>query len=91
MKNDKYIMFKNFLHNELGITKEDIQEWIESAIKEEAIKVVKKTFGDLDIEREARRAINDSIHSGYSDIRKEIIQAAAREVLSQLDIQISKK
>ena len=91
MKNDKYVMFKNFLHNELGITREDIQEWIENAIREEARKVVSKTFDDFDIEREARRAINDSIHSGYSDIRKEIIQSAAREVLSQLDIQISKK
>lgn len=91
MKNEKYIMFKNFLHNELGITREDIQEWIQDAIREETKKVINKTFADFDIEREARRAISDSIYSGYSNIRKEIIESAAREVLSQLDIQISKK
>jgi hypothetical protein len=28
-KNDKWSMFKNYMHNELGITKEDIREWIQ--------------------------------------------------------------
>ena len=35
-KNDKWSLFKNYLHNELGITKEDIREWLEEAVQEEA-------------------------------------------------------
>lgn len=31
-KNDKWSLFKNYLHNELGITKEDIREWLEEAV-----------------------------------------------------------
>ena len=27
-KNDKWSMFKNYMHNELGITKDDIREWM---------------------------------------------------------------
>lgn len=30
-KNDKWLMFRNYMINELGITKEDIREWIEDA------------------------------------------------------------
>jgi hypothetical protein len=29
---DKWIMFKNYMHNEMGITKEDIRQWIEEAV-----------------------------------------------------------
>lgn len=35
-KNDKWSLFKNYLHNELGITKDDIREWLEEAVQEEA-------------------------------------------------------
>ncbi len=28
MAGEKYKMFKQFMHNELGITKEDIREWV---------------------------------------------------------------
>ena len=29
-------MFKNYMHNELGITKEDIREWIDDAVRDES-------------------------------------------------------
>ena len=32
--NDKYKMFRNYMVNELGITREDIQEWTIQAVKE---------------------------------------------------------
>lgn len=30
---NKYTIFKNYMHNELGITKEDIREWVEVSVK----------------------------------------------------------
>ncbi len=38
-KDDKWVMFRNYMHNELGITKEDIRMWINEAVKEEAKKM----------------------------------------------------
>jgi hypothetical protein len=32
---DKYTLFKNFMHNELGISREDIREWVKESVKEE--------------------------------------------------------
>lgn len=43
-KNDKWSMFKNYLHNELGITKEDIRDWIDEAVRDEARKLVQQSF-----------------------------------------------
>ena len=34
-KNDKWVMFRNYMHNELGITKDDIREWIKESIHDE--------------------------------------------------------
>ena len=45
MENNKYKMFKNFMMNELQITKEDIKEWIYESIKEGSKKVVKQAYG----------------------------------------------
>jgi len=36
----QYKMFRNYLMNELGITKNDIQRWTEEAIREEAVSKV---------------------------------------------------
>lgn len=32
-KDDKWVMFRNYMHNELGITKEDIRKWIDDSVK----------------------------------------------------------
>lgn len=48
-KNDKWSLFKNYLHNELGITKEDIREWLEEAVREEARKLIADSFKSYDI------------------------------------------
>lgn len=43
-KNDKWLMFRNYMINELGITKEDIREWIQDAVRIEAKKMAEDTF-----------------------------------------------
>ena len=56
-KNDKWSLFKNYLHNELGITKVDIREWLEEAVREEARKLIADSFKSYDI----RDRIDDAI------------------------------
>lgn len=48
-KNDKWTMFKNYIHNELGITKDDIRAWLKEAVQSQAELMLKKTFDDFDI------------------------------------------
>ena len=72
---DKYTMFKNFMHNELGITKHDIREWVEATVKqvaknhvdnhmnaeEIAYKIVKAATNDLSIKRLIAETVTDKI------------------------------
>lgn len=43
-KNDKWVMFRNFLFNELKITKEDIREWIYEIIEQQIKEVLDNTY-----------------------------------------------
>ena len=82
MAGDKYRMFKQFMHNELGITKEDIREWIKEAIREEAQKMIAKTYDDFDVKREIRNLIN----SPYNSFRKDLFSACAAEIVKDYEL-----
>ena len=41
MSDNKYKMFRNYMANELGITKEEIKEWTMEAVKETAEKALR--------------------------------------------------
>ena len=84
MSNDKYKMFKNFMFNELGITKEDIRNWVIEAVRDEARKVVQHTYDGFDVEKEFRNAIN----APYSSIRNDIATRVSTELLRKFDIKI---
>ena len=82
MAGEKYRMFKQFMHNELGITKEDIREWIKEAVREEAAKLIAKTYDEYDV----RREIREMLRSPYDSIRKDITSAAATEICKHVKL-----
>lgn len=86
MAGDKYRMFKQFMHNELGITKEDIREWVKEAVREEAAKLIAKTYDDYDVKREIR----DMLRSPYDSIRKDITNVAATEICKHVKLVVDK-
>ena len=86
MAGEKYRMFKQFMHNELGITKEDIREWVKEAVREEAAKLIAKTYDDYDVKREIR----DLLRSPYDSIRKDITSAAATEICKHVKLVVDK-
>lgn len=53
-RNDKWLMFKNYLHNELGITKDDIRAWLKEAVQSQAKLMLQKTFDDFDMDKFVR-------------------------------------
>ena len=56
-RNDKWLMFKNYLHNELGITKDDIRAWLKEAVQSQAELMFQKTFDDFDMPKEFQEII----------------------------------
>ena len=82
MAGEKYKMFKQFMHNELGITKEDIREWVKESVREEAAKMIAKTYEDFDVKREIR----DLINSPYNSIRKNLLNACAAEIIKDFKL-----
>jgi len=82
MAGEKYKMFKQFMHNELGITKEDIREWVKESVREEAAKMIAKTYEDFDVKREIR----DLIKSPYNSIRKDLLNACAAEIIKDFKL-----
>ena len=82
MSTEKYRMFKQFMHNELGITKEDIREWVKESVREEAQRLVAKTYDDYNV----RREIRDMLRTPYDSIRKDIVSAAASEICKHVKV-----
>ena len=85
--NDKYKMFKNFMFNELGITKDDIRSWVMEAVTEEARRVVAKTYCDFDVEK----ALREAITSPYSPIRSDMVKKATQLLFDKFELIINEK
>ena len=83
---DKWEDFKNFLHNELGITRSDIREWVDEAVKDEAKRMVAHEFSKFNVESTVKQMILsnrnyfDSDKRLNSDIIKEISVILAESI-----------
>lgn len=86
MSNDKWIMFKNYMHNELGITKSDIRTWIEDAVKEQAERMVQNEFRSFDVEKIIRKIIMDDRYFSSPKLKGEITQEVANQLMKHIKI-----
>jgi hypothetical protein len=85
MQDDKYKAFRQYMTNELGITRQDIEAWTKQAVANE----VEKKLGQINISK----LVNDSIlkatqnaMTGYSTTG--IKQALAEQLANQLKITV---
>lgn len=76
---DKWLMFKNYMHNELGITKEDIREWIEDSVKEQAERMVHNEFSRFNITEIVREVMRSKALGSSLTLREEIISKTTVE------------
>lgn len=72
-KNDKWVMFRNYMHNELGITKEDIREWIEDSVKQEVKAVVNNQFKYWNLREITENEIRNILIKDY-DLKNRIYE-----------------
>ena len=89
--NDKWTMFKNYMHNELGITKEDIRQWIEDAVKIEAKKMVENAFKYFDPEKIVNDMVWSKAYWGDPKIKQEIKAEVGRILASQYKISLTRE
>ena len=80
MKNDKWEMFKNYMHNELGITKDDIRAWIKEAAYEQAQRMVDQEFGNFNIKSKITEIATREFNNRYSNIRSELVLEIAKKL-----------
>lgn len=81
---NKWLMFKNYMHNELGITKEDIRQWIEEAVQEQAERLVKNEFKNFDVHSVVMRIINDERYYGSKHLKEQISHELTRQILQKM-------
>lgn len=90
-KNDKWVMFRNYMHNELGITKDDIREWIKDVIRDEVKNVVAQAYGRCSIDDMIRHVIESHDYYGRRcGFEQDVINATARILSERLEITAKK-
>jgi hypothetical protein len=77
MVNDKWEMFKNYMHNELAISRDDIKNWIKETVEDTARKLVAQEYEKFSIQECIENMIieNDAYFSKKQlkdDIKREI-------------------
>lgn len=88
-RDEKWVMFRNYMHNELGITKEEIRVWIREAIEEQARLIVEHAFCDTNPRTYIEKAIYDnSYFRGKNDFCAEVKKLAASILAEQLEIKM---
>jgi len=71
---NRYKMFRNFMVNELGLRREDLEEWAKESVAEEVRKFIESSGG---MEKLVVKALQGRY---YGDIREDIRVRAARLV-----------
>lgn len=99
-QNDKWKMFKNYMHNELAISKSDIEVWVKDSVYEIAERFVKNNLSEDQFHRHVKKCIaelvaelgedrNVEVHSIWGD--KNLKELIAREVMSHVKVKIDIK
>ena len=68
------------MHNELGITREDIREWVEQTIREEVEKVIKRYINPDQFENAVQKLIKKVIQSNWGFTNKQIVEMTAEHL-----------
>ncbi|MDP4224762.1 MAG: hypothetical protein Q8910_00130 [Bacteroidota bacterium] len=89
MSNRKWEMFKDYLHNELEISKEDIREWVREAVKDEAKQLVEQSFGRFDVRQEIKNAVIYTSGFGGNSVKEDIVKEVAKLIINKMDIKMN--
>lgn len=83
---NKWVLFKNFLHNELGITREDIREWIREAVRDEATRLVAQEFGHFSPREITKKVLYEHDLFQGDRFKREVVEAAGKLIAASLEV-----
>jgi len=81
---NKWLMFKNYMHNELGITKEDIRQWIQDAVEEQARKLIQNEFNNFDVKNIVNRIIMEDELFGSKRLKNDITRELSNKLMERI-------
>lgn len=90
MKNEKWIMFKNYMHNELDISKDDIRQWINEAVYEIARLEAYRLSEGFDMKTLVTDAIETDPLFFEKQLKDEIQERVAKKLASMVEIKVKK-
>lgn len=90
-----YQEIKNFIHNDLGITKEYIQEILKEMVVEEVRKLNSSGFIERAIEKDASNRVRATFVNGLGDsfesnVRGIVATEVGRQIVQNLNIEVTK-
>ena len=92
-RSKEYKAVKNYIHNELGLSRDYIREIMIPLIKEEVNRVFRNTYGDdVSLENWIRNMVNDEIKQRDFNIVKLLCKEVIKDELAgRLEIMIKEK
>ena len=90
MSDNKYKVFRNFMVNELGITREDIKEWTMQAVQETVEKILRGVKVEDLVYESVRRIVTRDINE-FSFARDVMEKVAYGLIKDKLKISIELK
>lgn len=94
MEKRDYKSIKNYIHNELKISKEEIRDLIKKSVKEEARKIVHETFEYYNVKDFINKFIFEENWYGHINketFNKNIIQEVAKIISKDIGLIITSK
>ncbi|KAA5604380.1 hypothetical protein F1188_16090 [Roseospira marina] len=80
---EKYEAFRNFMFNDLGVTKENLREWIREAVAQQVTHLTHQGSGSFDPKDLARKTVLQAVMDRYGD-REAMRQLVSKEVAQML-------
>ena len=87
---NKWLMFKNYMHNELGITKEDIREWIDDSVREQAERMVKKEFDTFDVKKIVKDIVSSDDYYGSKMLNRQVTDEVVKQIMKHIEFKNQK-
>lgn len=93
---EKYEMFRQFMFNELHITKDDICTWIRDAVKEQCEKLVQQSFGKFSSPEEMvkemiEKRVRESICNYNGTLNQRCVESIMKELANNFTLTLNSK
>jgi len=80
----KYKLFRNYMVNELGIGRDDIERWV----KESVLAEVGKLVGQMNLEEMVRNALKDPWSRIAPGVLEDIKKSVARDISQSIQLKL---